>query len=840
MTLCALTAFTVTSCKDEPKEPTPTPTPDAATITVSPTSLSFDAAGATKDLTVKSNADWTVTVPADASWLTVSAKSGSKDGSVKVTAAANAGAAGAAAAAREAKLTFAVEGKKVDVTVSQAAEAIVFVVSGDTAVVPAAGGQVAVKVEYNEAYTVGTLPEWITAATKATKTDNLAFSVAANEAATERTADITFTSASGKTGKVTVKQAAAEVKVKSLSTAQDLVDFAELCRKAFVEGAIKADTLAVQAYDVDGDGVYTLEADIDMNGIAWVPFNFPFNFDGKNHRIYNLVCENATGNAGFIGTLSPDASCKNLCVGSKDYDFATKKGTYDGVSKITMAYKGELITSYYYSGVIGYSHKNTTLDNIVNFAAISAAEGAQCNVRIGGIAGTLKAGVTVTNCTNFGTVTMNNNSAATATLGGISGFMDGDGCLIKGCENYGAVTCCAPGTTGATYIGGITAAPKAYSGSIEDCNNYGEVNEAVCPGAQSYVGGITAYSKTADAGKAFTVKNCNNYGMVHYSASTATVITILGGIMASIEQIEGGITNCVNEGEVVFEAGAAATVDIMVGGIVGRNVTKPVLVDGCVNKGKVSVMSDGVNVFLAGICSRYHQAGPLTGCTNEGEILFKGNATGVLYEGGVVGYNQSTKLAISNCTNKGAVNSTGTCPTQYLGSVQGWNQGNQAVVLQSGCQALGSVSCAQNGPKCFVGGLLGAFGKSTAVCQVIEKSSVNCTLESAVAATSTNSANVSENAGLVVGGFEGQAAGKTVTFGTAEEPIKVMGKVNNVTVTDGELSVATSYKNYLTGNGSVNSVAGGSADHVINAVFADAKPVNDIPDVDFNNPGVTL
>ena len=84
MTLCALTAFTVTSCKDEPVEPTPTPTPDAATITVSPTSLSFDAAGATKDLTVKSNADWTVTVPADASWLTVSAKSGSKDGSVKV------------------------------------------------------------------------------------------------------------------------------------------------------------------------------------------------------------------------------------------------------------------------------------------------------------------------------------------------------------------------------------------------------------------------------------------------------------------------------------------------------------------------------------------------------------------------------------------------------------------------------------------------------------------------------------------------------------------------------------------------------------------------------------
>lgn len=84
---------------------------------------------------------------------------------------------------------------------------VVFTVSGGTVEVPSNGGEVNVKVEYSEAYTVGILPSWVTVGTKATKTDNLTFIVAANTTDAIRQADIIFTSNSGKTGKVTIKQA---------------------------------------------------------------------------------------------------------------------------------------------------------------------------------------------------------------------------------------------------------------------------------------------------------------------------------------------------------------------------------------------------------------------------------------------------------------------------------------------------------------------------------------------------------------------------------------------------------------------------------------------------------
>ena len=57
------------------------------TLDVSPSSLSFAAAGETKNITVTSNDSWTVS--SNQSWCTVSPSSGSNNGTIKVTAAAN-------------------------------------------------------------------------------------------------------------------------------------------------------------------------------------------------------------------------------------------------------------------------------------------------------------------------------------------------------------------------------------------------------------------------------------------------------------------------------------------------------------------------------------------------------------------------------------------------------------------------------------------------------------------------------------------------------------------------------------------------------------------------------
>lgn len=120
--MLAAVTLAAASCKKEPEpEPTPQPEPEVLTISVNPSSLNFEPVAGEKTLKVSSNADWTVAVPETATWLTVTPTSGSKDGNVIVKVEENVG-DGALAPVREAVISFAIEGKKVDVKVNQAAE----------------------------------------------------------------------------------------------------------------------------------------------------------------------------------------------------------------------------------------------------------------------------------------------------------------------------------------------------------------------------------------------------------------------------------------------------------------------------------------------------------------------------------------------------------------------------------------------------------------------------------------------------------------------------------------------------------------------------------------------
>jgi hypothetical protein len=95
--------------------PTPTPTP---TLSVSSTSLGFSAAGEEKTFTITSNTAWTV--GSNGAWLTVSPASGSDNGTVTVTAAAN-----TATTARTGIVTVSgtgVEPKTINVTQAAAGE----------------------------------------------------------------------------------------------------------------------------------------------------------------------------------------------------------------------------------------------------------------------------------------------------------------------------------------------------------------------------------------------------------------------------------------------------------------------------------------------------------------------------------------------------------------------------------------------------------------------------------------------------------------------------------------------------------------------------------------------
>ena len=103
--LAILAAFALALASCGPDEP------EKVTVSVSPTSLSFDSDGGSQSLNVQSNGSWTVRV--DGGWITASTFSGSGNGSVEVTAAANDG------DVREGSLTIASADQSVVVTVSQ-------------------------------------------------------------------------------------------------------------------------------------------------------------------------------------------------------------------------------------------------------------------------------------------------------------------------------------------------------------------------------------------------------------------------------------------------------------------------------------------------------------------------------------------------------------------------------------------------------------------------------------------------------------------------------------------------------------------------------------------------
>jgi uncharacterized protein YjdB len=87
-----ITATTADSGKTASCAVTVTRSPDASSLRFSSATLDFTVAGETKTVSVTSNVSWTVE-PYYASWLTVSPLSGSNNGTVILTAAANTGAA---------------------------------------------------------------------------------------------------------------------------------------------------------------------------------------------------------------------------------------------------------------------------------------------------------------------------------------------------------------------------------------------------------------------------------------------------------------------------------------------------------------------------------------------------------------------------------------------------------------------------------------------------------------------------------------------------------------------------------------------------------------------------
>ncbi len=350
------------------------------------------------------------------------------------------------------------------------------------------------------------------------------------------------------------------------------------------------------------------------------------------------------------------------------------------------------------------------------------------DAQIGGVVGNTKdPGYTLTSCFNKGNV-VNSGAANSISVGGIAAWST-KGTFVT-CYNEGKVENSGIGSNtdatapGARVAGLIASASGAntISGDADNYNyNNGEVYEhsasaraavgGVCAWANNastsldyarnlsggviwvedgeytnvYVGGVLGV-ETAAASFNYT-KNAGKIGIRNITISKAAYIGgVHGGFTANGAQT---ITGCENTGEIDcpdsggksenMKSTSSANVVTYVGGIssgAGNDAARTLKTfNDCINRGAIT-MYNQCYTRLGGVIG-YANQNP-SGCENHGKIVYYRKAGGYNSSngavGGVVGYiNIAT---VSNLTNTGGVQSTGTSPNCYTGGIVGQEGGN--------------------------------------------------------------------------------------------------------------------------------------------------------------------
>lgn len=430
---------------------------------------------------------------------------------------------------------------------------------------------------------------------------------------------------------------------------------------------------AVSAATTNAD-VWVLGADIDYGSAKWAPVAFNGVFDGRNHRIYNIIVDSRptekSGYGSFFTQLAtaeqPNAVVKNLIYGSSD------GVNWDKVSSITFACvnAGNVNNGpNSFAALIGWCTQKSLVDGVVNFANVSVVEGDTSNNVIGGLTGQVSNSSTVQNCINRGNVT--NNSSATQShqpMGGIIGKMNSQSVILN-CHNYGNI------------------------------HNYNK--------RARFIGGICGLNGTK-----LSIKDCTNAGEVKCFSNTTEVTIEIGGIIGLFESKDGSVTGCTNTGEVSSVRGHINCVGGIIGTIKGIGTA-----DNCTNDAPVSCTITGGTYHGVGGIVGFHNtsgAGFVTNCknTSNGVItanLNYSNSTGCGI-GGIIGINVVTTLTGNANEGSVTVNNTNSGPT-YVGGVSGWNF-NKAATKVSDNSNKASVTGTAKG-KIYVGGVYGFNEKSS-------------------------------------------------------------------------------------------------------------------------------
>lgn len=384
-------------------------------------------------------------------------------------------------------------------------------------------------------------------------------------------------------------------------------------------------------------------------------------------------------------------------------------------------------------GIVGSNSDAITSSH--NEGAVSNSGVPDEDINIGGVAG-LNNGQTLTSCYNTGSVVNSGDSKTgyNISVGGLVGWSSANSVYVT-CYNEGDVensgngsntSATAPGARVAGLIASASGA-NTISGDADNYNyNNGEIYEhsasaraavgGVCAWANNastsldyaqnksdgviwvedgeytnvYVGGVLGV-ETAAASFNYT-KNAAKIGIRNITISKAGYIGgVHGGFTANGAQT---ITGCENTGAIDCPDKNGASENMMststanavtyIGGIssgAGNDAARTSKTfNDCINRGAITVYNQ-CYTRLGGVLG-YANQNP-SGCENHGKIVYYRKTGGYTSSngavGGVVGYiNIAT---VSNLTNTGGVQSTGSSPNCYTGGIVGQEGGNMNTMV---------------------------------------------------------------------------------------------------------------------------------------------------------------
>ncbi len=281
---------------------------------------------------------------------------------------------------------------------------------------------------------------------------------------------------------------------------------------------------------------------------------------------------------------------------------------------------------------------------------------------VGGITGGTRSanveGVTISGCKNHASV---KNIKGASDVGGIAGQIwtsnsSAISIVVSNCENTGVISSvCVEnegGNTNNLNLGGIFGQldPDANSiHTVSSCRNSGTISAT---GALSQDRWVSLGGIGGAAGKALTIKDCENTGSVIFSGVTGAIKQALyaGGILGIFSTSSAArhitIDSCVNKGEISSDRGTKAN---YVGGIAGQTNTGGFgSVKNCVNYAGLSVTSDITASRIGGVIGKNHcQA---SGNCNYGPVSDGSGLSGPgSCAGAVAGENSATMNANTVC-----------------------------------------------------------------------------------------------------------------------------------------------------------------------------------------------